>query len=384
MRGDDIILKIIKMHTNAATGSSFVLHRRLSPIRILPGGYVEDPFSIVLSGRYRILSRLGSGGMAEVYKARDLNLQRDVAVKILRADFIEDPDFRARFLQEARSAANLIHPNIVTIYDFGHDAGQYFIIMELVEGTDLKTHLRREGQLSVPAAVDLMIQIGEGVGYAHRAGLVHCDLKPQNILVSPDGRAKITDFGISRALASISPEERAEIVWGSPKYFAPEQAAGNAPSPSSDVYALGIILFELLTGSLPFIANTSAALAELHQTAKPPSPRSLNPLIPSELELILLKVLSKGPAARYRTAAQFARVLKNMAAQIENQQSSGVIDVQEPSVYTYDYVQDTFEPEQPSRLDWVAIILGLIAFLLVGGLIPLWLWVCLRYPSCPI
>jgi serine/threonine protein kinase len=147
---------------------------------------------------------------------------------------------------------------------------------------------------------------------------------------------------------------------------------------------LGIILFELLTGSLPFIANTSAALAELHQTAKPPSPRSINPLIPSELELILLKVLSKEPAARYRTAAQFARVLMNMTAQTENQQSSDLVNPQEPSLYIYDYEQDTFEPGGSGRLDWVAIVLGLIAFLLVGGLIPLWLWVCLRYPSCPI
>ncbi|MEE9508304.1 MAG: protein kinase [Anaerolineales bacterium] len=345
---------------------------------------MEDPIEIVLSGRYRILNRLGSGGMANVYKARDLNLQRDVAVKILRTDLIEDPNFRARFLQEARSAANLTHPNIVTIYDFGHDSGQFFIIMEYVEGNDLKTVIRSQGQQSVQQAVDLMIQIGQGVGYAHRAGLVHCDLKPQNILVSPDGRVKITDFGISRALASITPEERADVVWGSPKYFSPEQAAGNAPSPASDVYALGIILFELLTGELPFEADTSADLAELHQTAQPPTPRIKNPSISIELELILLKVLSKEPAARYRTADQFARVLMNLDKRPQVRVGADIVEQSNSVPYDFEYEGDSQEMEPTSELDWLAIVLGLIAFLLVGGLIPLWLWVCLRYPSCPI
>lgn len=345
---------------------------------------MEDPIEIVLSGRYRILNRLGSGGMANVYKAMDLNLQRDVAVKILRTDLIEDPNFRARFLQEARSAANLTHPNIVTIYDFGHDSGQFFIIMEYVEGNDLKTVIRSQGQQSVQQAVDLMIQIGQGVGYAHRAGLVHCDLKPQNILVSPDGRVKITDFGISRALASIIPEERADVVWGSPKYFSPEQAAGNAPSPASDVYALGIILFELLTGELPFEADTSADLAELHQTAQPPTPRIKNPSISIELELILLKVLSKEPAARYRTADQFARVLMNLDKRSQVRVGADIVEQSNSVPYDFEYEGDSQEMEPTSELDWLAIVLGLIAFLLVGGLIPLWLWVCLRYPSCPI
>lgn len=346
---------------------------------------MEEPNTTVLSGRYRILGRLGSGGMANVYRARDLNLQRDVAVKILRSDLIEDPNFRASFLQEARAAANLAHPNIVTIYDFGHDSGQYFIVMEYVEGTDLKTLLRKRDSMDIPEAVAIMIQIGQGVGYAHRAGLVHCDLKPQNILVSPDGRVKITDFGISRALASIAPDERSDVVWGSPKYFAPEQAAGTAPSPASDVYALGIILFELLTGSLPFEAGTSAELALLHQTAPPPSPRSLNPAISDELELILLKVLSKEPSARYRTADQFARVLTNLGVLGEGQEKPVKVELGEagslPAVEADGALLGT---EGVSRLDWLAIALGLIAFLLVGGLIPLWLWVCLRYPSCPI
>lgn len=345
---------------------------------------MEDPFSIVLSGRYRILNRLGSGGMAVVYRARDLNLQRDVAVKILRSDLIEDPNFRASFLQEARSAANLAHPNIVTIYDFGHDSGQYFIVMEYIDGTDLKTVIRSQGMATVSVAVEMMIQVGQGVGYAHRAGLVHCDLKPQNILVAPDGRVKITDFGISRALASIAPDEHTDVVWGSPKYFAPEQASGNAPSPASDVYALGIILFELVTGSLPFEANSSVELAELHLKAQPPLPRSLNPEVTDELELIMLKVLSKEPSARYRTADQFARVLRNLTPRIEDREDAVPAEELKPSSYTVDHELTPEEGQVASKLDWVAIVLGLLAFLLIGGLIPLWLWVCLRYPSCPI
>jgi len=344
---------------------------------------VEKDTDLILGGRYQIIEHLGSGGMANVFRARDLNLQRDVAIKILREDFIEDPSFQARFLQEARSAANLIHPNIVTVYDFGHDEHRYFIVMEYVDGTDLKSLIRESKNIQIPKTLDIMIQICEGVGYAHRAGLVHCDLKPQNILVSPDGRAKVTDFGISRALSAIDPEERTDIVWGSPKYFAPEQAAGSAPSPSSDVYALGVILYEMLTGQLPFEAGSAEGLAELHQTSPPPPPRILNEQISPTLESILLKVLSKEPSARYRTADQLGRVLKTLINMDDRINLQEALPRSEPSYYetdAEDAAQSSFEFRQ---VDWIAILLGLLAFLAIGGLIPLWLWVCLRDPSCP-
>jgi serine/threonine protein kinase len=353
-------------------------------VRILIGGQVENHSDIVLDGRYKIIGHIGSGGMANVFRARDLNLQRDVAIKILRDDLIEDPSFQARFLQEARAAANLIHPNIVTIYDFGHDKQRYYIVMEYVDGKDLKSVLREEEPIQISRALDLMIQICEGVGYAHRAGLVHCDLKPQNILISPDGRAKITDFGISLALATINPEERTDVVWGSPKYFAPEQAAGTAPSPSSDVYALGIILYEMVTGKLPFEAGSAEQLARLHQTMPPPLPRSINPEISHTLESILLKVLSKEPGARYRTADQLGRVLKNLI-----QIGDKSISQEDIPGHEYSPTPQTLETSgklsfEFSQVDWIAVILGLLAFLAIGGLIPLWLWVCLLYPSCPI
>lgn len=329
----------------------------------------------LLGGRYQLLEEIAVGGMALVYHARDLNLQRDVAIKILRDDLIADPAFRARFLQEARAAANLLHPNIVTIYDFGHDASRYFMVMEYVEGTDMKTLLRRRGRLPPQEAVDLMIQICAGIGYAHRAGLVHCDMKPQNVLVSPDGRAKITDFGIARALASIHPDETADIVWGSPQYFSPEQAAGGPPSPASDVYALGVILFELLTGRLPFDSEDSGLLTELHLSAPPPLPRAFEPAIPPALEQIVLKVLSKEPSARYRAADQLGRVLTSFALhpQLADALGPSQAPAAEPQAPTV-----PFRPFTAGQIDWTAVVLGLLALAAVGGLIPLWLLIFLR------
>jgi eukaryotic-like serine/threonine-protein kinase len=340
----------------------------------------------LLAGRYSILGSLGAGGMANVYHARDLNLQREVAIKLLRPDLIADSAFQARFLHEARAAANLLHPNIVTVYDFGQDAGRTFMAMEYVQGTDLKTLLRRRGSLPIEESVGLVIQVCAGVGYAHRAGLVHCDLKPQNILVTPEGRAKITDFGIARALATIHPDEYSDVVWGSPQYFAPEQAAGGPPSPASDVYSLGIILYEVLTGRLPFEAADSTQLARLHQTAMPTSPRVLNPLVPPPLEQIVFKVLSKEPSARYRTADQLGRVLmtfgpRTTLADLPPQALPVGAPSHSPEAHTAPLAQGvrTLAP-----VDWLAVGLGLLAFLAVGGLIPLWLWACLMYPSCPL
>jgi serine/threonine protein kinase len=343
---------------------------------------VEIPDDYILSDRYQILDHIGTGGMADIYHARDLNLQREVAIKLLRDSLIEDPSFQARFLQEARSAANLVHPNIVTIFDFGYDADRYYIIMEYVPGTDLKKLLERRGVLPTAEALDIMAQACSGIGYAHRAGLVHCDVKPQNILVRIDGRVKITDFGIARALALIQADEQAETVWGSPFYLSPEQAAGKPPSPASDVYALGITFYEMLAGKPPFDGKDFATLVMLHQTASPPSLLPLNPEIPEALDQIIQKVLSKEPSARYRTADQLGRVLTSFLDESLNhttrppEQSQSISD-QEPYP----------PPQEPStaaaHIDWLAVALGLLTFIAIGGLIPLWLWVCLRYPICP-
>ena len=351
-------------------------------VRIMLRGPMADE-ATYLGGRYQILGKLGAGGMAKVLRARDLNLQREVAIKLLREDLIRDVAFQARFLQEARAAANLIHPNIVTVYDFGTEAERNFIVMEYVVGTDLKTLIRRRARLQVDEAIEMMIQISAGVGYAHRAGLVHCDLKPHNVLVAADGRVKITDFGIARALASITPGERSDVVWGSPQYFAPEQASGGAPSPATDVYALGVMFFEMLTGRLPFEATDGEALAQLHLHTPPPRPRSFNPEIPPVLESIVLKVLSKEPASRYRTADQMGRVLMTFASQLGMAEAlPAAIPIPEP-VHDPQALTASMDLGR-DQVDWLAVLLGLLVFLAIGGLIPLWLWACLLYPTCPL
>jgi len=266
----------------------------------------------ILNDRYQLEQTLGTGGMAIVYKAKDLMLERYVAVKALREDFSQDVAFRERFRQEAKAAANLSHPNIVTVHDFGLDQKHLFIVMEYMPGTDLKTLIKQKERFSVTEALELMIQACSGVGYAHRAGLVHCDIKPHNMLVTPEGRLKVTDFGIARALSTISPDERSEVVWGSPHYFSPEQASGLPPSPASDVYSLGVILYEMLAGRLPFVASDSAELARMHREDTPVAPRYYNSSIPARLEEIILKVLSKEPSARYRTADQLGRLLMGL------------------------------------------------------------------------
>jgi serine/threonine protein kinase len=381
----------------------------------------EEP--TLLNNRYQIDGRLGSGGMAVVYRARDLMLERTVAVKILREDYSSDPAFRERFHQEAKAAANLSHPSIVTIHDFGLDAGQLFIVMEYIPGTDLKTILQSRGRFTTDEALPLIIQAAAGVGYAHRAGLVHCDIKPQNMLVTPDQRLKVTDFGIARALASIQPDERASVVWGSPQYFAPEQAAGMPPSPASDVYSLGVILFEMLTGRLPFDATNAAELSRQHRTMQSPSLRQFNPAISPALEQIVLKVLSKEPSARYRTADQLGRVLMTFSrtttvtAIPEINPAPPQAQSVQPASISPSTTRKRIRPviqsarpvpgstpspipispqtasqsipssgieSNPLDIDWVTWGLALLALVCVGGQIPLWIWVYLLYnPPLP-
>jgi serine/threonine protein kinase len=332
----------------------------------------------LLNNRYELLEQLGQGGMAVVYRARDRELERSVAVKLLREDYSRDPLFQARFRQEAKAAANLSHPNIVTVHDFGLDHGQLFLFVEYVPGTDLKALIRQHGRFTPDEAIPLLIQACAGIGYAHRAGLVHCDVKPQNMLVTPDQRLKVTDFGIARALASIHPEEQSEVVWGSPQYFAPEQASGGAPSPASDVYSLGVVLYEMLAGELPFAATTANDLARLHLEAPPPNIRAKVPAITPELEQILLKVLSKEPSRRYRTADQLGRVLLNFG----NARSAPALSLtpETSPVTTWATAPAASAPEEPAvSIDWVSVGLGLLALLTVGGLIPFWVWAYFVY-----
>lgn len=326
----------------------------------------------ILNDRYQLDKQLGEGGMAIVYQASDLMLERTIAVKILRKDFSKSKAFQERFKEEARAAANLTHPNIVTVHDFGFDNDRLFIVMEHVPGTDLKQIIKKSGALPADHASRLFIQACAGIGYAHRAGLVHCDIKPHNMLVTPDHRLKVTDFGIARALASVKHDEQSQAIWGSPAYFSPEQAAGRAPSPASDVYSLGIVLFEMLTGELPFTDPSPQELALLHRYEAPPSAREINPEISAELEEIIVKVLSKEPSSRYRTADQLGRIVISFTEMLDSQ-----IQVEIPAQLPEDKdMQAILNLEnKKSSKQWLTILLGLLSLITVGGLIPFWIWV---------
>ena len=355
----------------------------------------------VLNGRYRLLELIGSGGMAVVYRGVDLLLQRDVAIKVLREGYASDPAFLARFRREAQAAARLHHPNIVTVYDVGQDGSQNYIVMEYVDGQDLKSYIRQRGRLSVAEALNIAIQICAGAGHAHKAGVIHCDIKPQNVLVTKDGLVKVTDFGIARALSELALTE-AETVWGSPLYFSPEQAAGEPPSPASDVYSIGVTLFEMLAGVPPFQAEKATALALMHMRQEPPPLGPLNPQVGPQLEWIVRKVLAKEPAARYRTAEQLAYVLseyRRSGEQVTGYQPAAVaalpargapvappmgappsrapLPVDSQATTAVDLAAEAAGP------DWLTGVLIVLALVAVLGLIPLWALVYRAYSASP-
>lgn len=284
----------------------------------------------LLNGRYRLVAQQGSGGMAVIYKATDLALGRAVAVKILRPSLTSDPEFLKRFRQEARNVANLSHPNIVTVHDVGQDGNTHYMVMEYVDGEDLKRLIRSTAPFSIDRALSIAIQICAGVGYVHRAGLVHADVKPQNVLVTSDDAVKVTDFGIAQALSATQPVERQQVVWGSPHYFSPEQAQGDPPTPASDVYAIGIVLFEMLTGRLPFVGTDQQELAMAHIRETPPNVSDFNPNVPVHLDRIVHKILAKKPESRYQTADQLGRILSSyrMKGQKSTDQGLDVVSVE--------------------------------------------------------
>jgi len=243
----------------------------------------------LLNNRYRLIAQQGSGGMAVIYRAQDLELGRVVAIKVLRPGLAVDQSFLARFKNEARSVANLQHQNIVTVYDFITNGNAPFLVMEFVDGQDLKKMIKTDAPLNIDRMLNLAIQICAGIGYAHRAGLVHADVKPQNILLTKDDTVKVTDFGIAQALSSTQPGERQSVVWGSPHYFAPEQAKGERPSAAADVYSIGIVMFEMLTGKTPYTGKDQRELALAHIQDRVPLVTDINPGVPPSLAQIVFK-----------------------------------------------------------------------------------------------
>jgi eukaryotic-like serine/threonine-protein kinase len=266
-----------------------------------------EPNTIV-DGRYKVISRVGSGGMADVYLAEDQLLGRQVAVKLLHPHFAEDQEFVERFRREASSAAGLSHQNIVGIFDRGEWEGTYYIAMEYVPGRSLKTLVREHGALDPALAIDIVVQILRGARYAHRRGVVHRDLKPHNVILDEEGRARVTDFGIARAGASDM--TLTGSIMGTAQYLSPEQAQGHLVTAAADLYSIGVILYELLTGAVPFDGETAVAIAYQQVSAQPRPPSEVNPAVPPALDAVVLRALAKDPAQRYADADEFIAALQ--------------------------------------------------------------------------
>ena len=262
---------------------------------------------MLIADRYEILEKVGTGGMADVYKSKDHTLNRYVAVKVLKQEFSENANFVSKFRVEAQAAAGLMHPNIVNVYDVGEEKGIYYIVMELVDGITLKNYIAKRGRLGYKEAVTIALQVSMGLEVAHRNHIIHRDIKPQNIIISRDGKVKVTDFGIAKAATS---DTITSNVMGSVHYTSPEQARGGYSDEKSDVYSLGVTLYEMLTGEVPFDGETTVAIAIRHIQEPMPSPRKINPDIPYSVDQIVLKCCEKSPDRRYQNMQELAADLK--------------------------------------------------------------------------
>lgn len=364
--------------------------------------------SILLNDRYKLTERLGEGGMAEVYRGQDLRLGRDVAVKMLRPQYTGDQTFLQRFLGEARSLAGFSHPNIVNVYDVGKDGRRYYIVMEYVPGNDLRQMLQQRGRLPVKQALNIARQVALGVGYAHRKGLVHRDIKPGNVLITPSGEAKVADFGIAKAMTGANLTEPG-IVWGTTAYLSPEQIRGEPATPASDVYSIGVVLYEMLTGRVPFTGEDRVAIALQHLHDTPTPLTELNPRVPRGVEFLAQKALAKDPADRYPNADELARALgEYLRAGTDLTARREVLPTRAPaaSVVAAPEVVRQRPPAAPARvtndrdeqrerrsprraarleggalvaqappagIDWVTVVLAIVAVALVLGLVPLYM-----------
>jgi eukaryotic-like serine/threonine-protein kinase len=332
----------------------------------------------LVDGRYRIKHRIGSGGMADVYCAEDTHLGRQVALKVLHRRFAQDQEFVERFRREAASAAGLQHPNVVGVFDRGEHDGTYYIAMEHLAGRTLKDILAEEAPLPQERAIDLTLQILHAAGFAHRRGVIHRDFKPHNVIVDEQGHAKVTDFGIARAGASEMTETGS--IMGTAHYLSPEQAQGHAVTAASDLYSIGVMLYEMLAGKLPFEGDSAVAIALKHLSEQPAPISTLRPDVHPALEAVVMAALAKDPTQRWQTADDFAEGLEAARAQIDaaangGQSTSAFAPIPLPAAVDPDAggerppIAPVTAPERERKRRWPWFTIGLLALALVGFLI---------------
>ncbi|MEG6586004.1 Stk1 family PASTA domain-containing Ser/Thr kinase [Dendrosporobacter sp. 1207_IL3150] len=327
-----------------------------------------------LDDRYTILEHIGGGGMADVYRAHDKLLDRSVAVKVLRSQFTNDDEFVTRFRREAQAAARLSHPNIVNMYDVGLDEDTYYIVMEYISGETLKEKIQNAGPLPVELAIKIALEIAEALEHAHQNNLIHCDIKPHNILVTKSGRIKVTDFGIARAVTSATMTHTGTII-GSVHYFSPEQAKGSVIGAKSDIYSLGVVLYEMLTGVVPFTGETPVGIALKHLQEDPKPLRDINNTIPPLTEAVVLKAMAKEPEARFSNITEMIADLKLAQVYMRDDQTRRISREDFPTQIlprittndndrnnnNIDVIQEKVAGNQPKKWIW-----GLLALLLLG------------------
>jgi eukaryotic-like serine/threonine-protein kinase len=316
----------------------------------------------LIADRFELEELVGTGGMSSVFRARDLQLDRRVAIKILHEHFASDPEYLERFRREARAVARLSHPNIVTVIDRGNDGGQQYIVFEHVDGENLKELVVRSGRLPVRRALELALEVADGLAFAHGRGLVHRDVKPQNVLLSREGEVKVTDFGIARSLHVEQGVTQTGTVLGTGEYLAPEQASGKEISPATDVYSLGVVLWELLAGEVPFVGENFVAVALRHVNEPPPSLRERRPDVSPRLDAAVERALAKDPARRFPSMAAFAAELRACLAEADGELP---VPAREDSALTL------ITPPAPApaparrrrsrRRPWVYVLLALVA-----------------------